>query len=241
MTRPNEMPYTFWIVSGHFCWQLAKFGPKYHNCHKAATYWLHLGSNFLHLLGLTDYWLLVVAGDIMEPDPIVVEVVQNTKTEFISFPVIWLRAWWSSSSSVWPVDPVVAPARGPADLTSSDIAASPEVLLPLPGYQIGKLPLFGTVVNADGSHSVGSAKACTLTLSKRGAPNSPADQEVLATKSVVRSVVSTTWPTAAIKSVLPLSPLLLPSSPVVSPEEVIDEPAKLRRGLGQSQTQHKES
>ena len=41
-------------------------------------------------LALADDWFPVVAGDVVEPHPVVVEVVENSYTELIALPVVRL-------------------------------------------------------------------------------------------------------------------------------------------------------
>lgn len=42
------------------------------------------------LLSLANGWLTVVAGDIMEDNAIIVEIVENTQADLITFPVVRL-------------------------------------------------------------------------------------------------------------------------------------------------------
>lgn len=112
----------------------------------------------------------------MEPDSIVVEVVQDSKTELVSFSIVWL--WSSCSSGVGPVDIVISPSRRPTNASPTNVASSPEVSLTLPADQTKELPLLGTAVNTDGSHTTGPAEGSTLTLGKLFTAKSPADQVI---------------------------------------------------------------
>jgi len=134
--------------------------------------------------------LPVVTADVMEPDPVIVEVVQDSNTKLITFPVVWLTS--SSTAGVGPVDAVVRSAGRPGDAPTSHFPASPEVFLPLPGHQPSELPLLAGVVNTDGSHPVGPAEGLSLALGEAGAAKSPANQEVLTSKLVVGTMSSTT-------------------------------------------------
>jgi len=81
----------------------------------------------------------------VEPDAIVVEVVEDGQAILVALPVVRLRS--SSTSSVGPSDVVVPPATGPPDVAASHVAPCPEVLLPLPAHQAQELPLLGAAVN----------------------------------------------------------------------------------------------
>ena len=41
---------------------------------------------------LADDGFPVVAGDVVEPHPVVVEVVENSNTELVTLPVVWLAS-----------------------------------------------------------------------------------------------------------------------------------------------------
>ena len=59
-------------------------------------------SNCVSLLSVVHYWVWhsaladdgfpVVAGDVVEPHPVVVEVVENSNTELVTLPVVWLTS-----------------------------------------------------------------------------------------------------------------------------------------------------
>ncbi len=51
-------------------------------------------------LGLADDWLPVVAGDVVELDPVLVEVVEDAQAPLVPLPVVWLRA--TSSEIIQP-------------------------------------------------------------------------------------------------------------------------------------------
>jgi len=139
---------------------------------------------------LADDGLPVVAGNVVEPDSVSVEVVEDSNTELIPLSVVWLRS--TSSSSVRPVDLVIESSTGPAQSPPTHPSSSPEILLTLPGHQAGELSLLGAVVDADWSHSIGSAEPLALALGEAGAAQPPAHQEVLTSKLMIGSMTSTT-------------------------------------------------
>jgi len=98
----------------------------------------------------------------VEPDAVVVEVVEDSQAVLIALPVVRLCS--PSSSSVGPSDVVVPPAAWPPDVPASHVAAGPEVLLPVPAHQPEELPLLGAAVDRDRLHPVCSAEASGLTL-----------------------------------------------------------------------------
>ena len=57
---------------------------------------------------MTDDRFLVVTGDVVEPDPVIVEIVQHRHAELVALPVVWLGEL--QPPSVGPVDVVVSPA-----------------------------------------------------------------------------------------------------------------------------------
>jgi len=77
----------------------------------------------------------------MEPDPILVEIVQYSHTKLVPLPVVRLRS--IGTSSVGPVNIVVSLLRGPPDVSLVHFSASPEVSLPVLGDKSEKLPLLG--------------------------------------------------------------------------------------------------
>lgn len=81
----------------------------------------------------------------MEPDAVVVEVVEDGKAILVALPVVRLCS--SSTSGVGPSDVVVPPTAGPPDVTASHVAPGPEVLLPLPADQAKELPLLRAAVD----------------------------------------------------------------------------------------------
>jgi len=96
-------------------------------------------------LGLADGWLFMMAGDVMEPDTVIVEVVEDCQAPFVSLPVIRLRS--VGASCVGPVDVVVPPAAGPSDVTSAHLTPSPEVPLPVSANQTQELILFLSAID----------------------------------------------------------------------------------------------
>ena len=98
----------------------------------------------------------------------------------------------NSPSGVGPVDLVIESSTGPAQSPPTHPSSSPEILLTLPGHQAGELSLLGAVVDADWSHSIGSAEPLTLALGEAGAAQPPAHQEVLTSKLMIGSMTSTT-------------------------------------------------
>ncbi len=48
-------------------------------------------------LGLADDWLPVVAGDVVELDSVLVEVVEDAQAPLVPLPVVWL---WAASSAI---------------------------------------------------------------------------------------------------------------------------------------------
>jgi len=122
-------------------------------------------------LGLTNDWLLVMTGDVMEPNSIVIEVVEDGQTEFIPLPVVRLGP--VRSSSVRPVQIIVSESRGPSDVATTYFAPSPEKSLSLAPRQIEKLPLLVTVVDGYRFHPIGLAKELSLILGEGRAADSP--------------------------------------------------------------------
>ena len=179
----------------------------------------------------------------MEPHPVVVEVVENSNTELVTLPVVWLTSAraennfdknisnfpilvCASPPGVGPVDVVVRSARGPGDAASVDLPPSPEIFLALPRHQPGELALLPGAVDADRPHPVGSTEVLSLALGEASAAQPPADEEVLTSKLMVGTVSSTTVATSTTSDSGTTAASSVPSEPV---EEVIKE-AKLRRG-----------
>ena len=201
-----------------------------------------LSSRLVWLSALADDWFPVVTGDVVEPHSIVVEIVQNSNTELVPLPVVWLPSAGAeniiykyfifnillidSPSGVGPVDVVVRPARGPGDAASVDLPACPEIFLALPRHQPGELALLPGAVDADWSHPVSPAEVLSLALSEASAAQPPADQEVLTSKLMVGTVTSTTVATSTASTSWTAAASSVPSEPV----EKVAEEAKLRRG-----------
>jgi len=139
---------------------------------------------------LADDGLGVVAGDIVELDSVIVEVVEDSQARLITFSVVRLSS--ASSSSVGPLNIVVGSAGGPADPATSHIASCPEESLTLPHHQPLELSLLGSRVQTDCSHTIGSAEGQSLTLGEVSAAQSPAEQVVPALELEVGRVSSST-------------------------------------------------
>jgi len=164
-------------------------------------------------LSFADHRLPMVAGDVVEPDSIIVEVVEDSQATLIPLPVVRLGS--VVSSSVRPVNIVVALSTRPPDVAPSDIAASPEILLSLPSHQSQELSLLGVAVNGDCPHAIGSAEARRPPLGEGSAAETPGDQEILTSEVVVGLVSSSTATTSTTTSAVAkehLSIILRPRS-----------------------------
>jgi len=182
----------------------------------------------------------VVARNVVEPDAIVVEVVEDRKAVFVALPVVWLCS--SSTSSVGPPDVVVPPAAGPPDVPASHVAACPEVLLPLSAHEAQELSLLRAAVDRDRSHPVRSAEARRLALSKRGATKSPGHEVVASVETVVRTIASSTSTSSSVASVASVASVSIVLGTVSSAtEQVPDESSKSLRGsCSQAESSKKE-
>jgi len=154
----------------------------------------------------------VVARHVVEPNAIVVEVVEDGQAILVTLPVVRLGS--SSTSSVRPPDVVVPPTAGPPDVTTPHVAPGPEVLLPLLRHQAQELPLLRAAVNRDRPHPVCPAEACSLALCERGAAKTPGHEVVASVELVVGTISSTasssSVPIASVASVAVVaSPTLL--------------------------------
>merc|ERR1711892_862650 len=109
----------------------------------------------------------MMAGHVMELDSISVEVVQDSNTELVPLPVVWL--WAAGSSCRGPGNIVIRPSRGPAN-----VSTSPEVFLAITGNKTEKLPLLGRTIHTDWSHTVCTTERRSFTMSKRGTSYPPA-------------------------------------------------------------------
>ena len=183
----------------------------------------------------------------MEPHSIVVEIVQNSNTELVPLPVVWLPSAGAeniiykylifnillidSPSGVGPVDVVVRPARGPGDAASVDLPAGPEIFLALPRHQPGELALLPGAVDADWSHPVCPAEVLSLALGEASAAQPPAYEEVLTSKLMVGTVSSTTVATSTTSTSGTTAASSVPSEPV----EKVAKEAKLRRGRAEGE------
>ena len=125
------------------------------------------------ILTFTNDWFSVVAGNVVESDSVVVEIVEDAHTELIALSVVRLSPASSKifrlkkfpkslllsslPSSMRPVDTLVRSARGPGHAASVHAASSPEIFLALSSHEAGELGLFAAVVDTDGPHTVLSA------------------------------------------------------------------------------------
>jgi len=103
----------------------------------------------------------------VEPNAIVVEVVEDCQAILVTLPVVRLRS--SGTSSVGPVDVVEPLTAGPPDVSTSHVAPGPEVLLPVLRHQAQELPLLCAAVDRDGLHPVLPAESHSLALCEGGA------------------------------------------------------------------------
>jgi len=71
------------------------------------------------MLGLADGGFAVVARDVVEPDPVIVEIVQHRQAALVALSVVRLRPL--GSARVRPGHVVVAFAGGPVDVASTQV------------------------------------------------------------------------------------------------------------------------
>jgi len=98
-------------------------------------------------LALADDRLSVVAGDVVELDTIVVEVVEDGKAVLVTLSVVGLRS--VGASGVGPESGGCGSARGPSDggVTSMvHITSSPEIFLSLLSNQTCEMSLLGRCI-----------------------------------------------------------------------------------------------
>jgi len=139
-------------------------------------------------LGLADDGLAVVAGHVVEPDPVVVEVVEDGKAVLVTVTVVGLRT--VCSSSVGPQTSGSGTTRRPPDggvASVVDVTASPEVPLVLPSNQTCELPLLGGRIKGDGAHALAAAEGGALAGGEAGATVPPAHKVVTPLESMVGS------------------------------------------------------
>lgn len=87
-------------------------------------------------LSLADDGFSVVAGDIVELDSVVVEIVEDGKTRLVALPVIRLGS--VGTTGVGPLVGGGGSSGGPSDggvAAVVNVSTRPEVLLSLPGYK----------------------------------------------------------------------------------------------------------
>ena len=61
-------------------------------CQPSTSNCVSLLTVLVWLSALADDGFPVVAGDVVEPHPVVVEVVENSNTELVTLPVVWLTS-----------------------------------------------------------------------------------------------------------------------------------------------------
>jgi len=126
----------------------------------------------------------------VEPDSVVVEVVEDGQAALVALAVVWLGA--TGPSSIGPVDIVVTPPTWPADTSATHISSRPKVLLTLPTNQSKELPLFVAAVNGNRSHAILPAEIRPSARCEGGATKTPRHQVVSSSKVVVWSVATPT-------------------------------------------------
>jgi len=197
-------------------------------------------------LSLTDRRFLVMTGHVMEPDAVVVEVVEDGEAGLVPLPVVGL--WPVGAAGVGPVHGAVAPAARPSDAPPAHAAARPEVLLPLPAHQPQELPLLAAAVDRDGLHVVLAAEVGGAALGEGGAAEAPGDEVVPALEPVVRLAPPAAAAPAALRPVEPAvsqeNLIVLWPGPTRGPGAALGpthakeiEEAKLRPGGGQGEGQ----
>jgi len=150
-------------------------------------------------------WFLVVAGNIVENNSILVNILKYSQASFSSFSVVWLGS--SISSSSWPVTDItdvlgssVAPVYTPSSVVN--ITSSPEVgLSTISSKESDEVLSLCITVQVYWSHSHATAILLSTTSCKLSAyilwSISPWNDEVLSSKRMVRSrswaSTSSTW------------------------------------------------
>jgi len=180
-------------------------------------------------LGLTDDWFLVVTGNIVEPDSIVIEVVEDSHTELIALSVVRLRS--VSASSIWPVDITVLASWGPGDSSSSNFSSSPEISLSILSDQSQELPFFSLAVDGYRSHPIGPTEVFSVALCERRTSDFPWNKKILSSEPMIGSIVS---------SAISPAPSILAATtrsliPVSATTEQITKEVKLRGGGNHSE------
>lgn len=185
-------------------------------------------------LSLTDRRFLVMTGHIMEPDAVVVEVVEDGEAGLVPLPVVGLLA--AGPAGVGPVHPVVPPAARPPYGPPAHVAARPEVLLPLLADEAQELPLLGAAVDRDRPHPVFPAEALGAALAEGGAADPPGHQVVLPLEPVVGRVPPAAPPPAPLlpPSLLPLDTAALPLPALPALPEHLRPPWVATLGRGSS-------
>jgi len=139
-------------------------------------------------LRLADDGLAVVAGHVVELDPVVVEVVEDGEAVLVTITVVGLGT--SCSSSVGPEPRGSGTTRRPPDggvPAVVHITTGPEVALVLPSYQTCELPLLGGRIKGDGLHALAAAEGGSLAGGEAGATVPPAHKVVTPLESMVGS------------------------------------------------------
>jgi len=131
-----------------------------------------------------------MTGYVVEPDSILVEVVEYCHTELVSLPIV--RLWLTQASCVRPGHSVISPSRRPVNLPSSNFASSPEIFLSFSSNQIEELILLGLTVDGNGFHSICPTEFFATTVGEGRAAQFPRHQEVLTTEAIVGTISTTT-------------------------------------------------
>jgi len=175
----------------------------------------------------------------VEPNAIVVEVVEDGQAILVALPVVRLSS--SSTSSVRPPDVVVPPTAGPPDATTPHVAPGPEVLLPLLRHQAQELPLLCPAVDRDWLHPVRPAKLCSLSLCERGAAKTPG-HEVVASVELVVGTISSTASTSSVPVPSVPSVASVASATLLSPtsKKILEKSSKLWRRCSQTKPSKEE-
>jgi len=164
----------------------------------------------------------VVARHVVEPDAVVVEVVEDGQAALVALPVVRLGS--AGPASVGPVDIVVGPPARPADASTSHVAPRPKVLLTLPTHQSEKLSFLGAAVNGDWSHTILPAKAGSSAGCEGGAAETPGNQVVSSFEVMIWSISATTPSSAATATISTLGT----TAPVSTTTKEVAKKSKLR-------------
>ena len=170
-------------------------------------------------LSFANSWFGVVTTDIVEPDSVIVKVVQNCKTELIALTVIWLRNSKTekkfgllyfntinylklqnlnlkySPSSVGEQTSelvhILADAVRPGDGLSANPTSGPKPFLTFSGTQVHELLGKGGIVERDGSHSAAGTGSLNLGCFILSSASSPRHPKASSSRLVVDSRCAT--------------------------------------------------